>query len=56
MRVGLADEPWGWRRVLSRRLFPERETLPGLWAELYRREWTTPVLRSNTLHRLRYAY
>lgn len=56
MRLGLADEPWGWRRVLSRRLFPDRERLPGVWRELYRREWTTPVLRSNTRHRLRYAY
>jgi transposase-like protein len=56
MRVGLAEEPWEWRRVLSRRLFPQRETLPGVWRELYRREWTTPVLRSNTRHRLCYAY
>lgn len=55
MRVGLAGSAWSWTRVLSRRLFPAREELPGVWAQLYRREWTTPGLRSNTRHRLRYA-
>ena len=42
MRLGLAIEPWTWRRVLSRRLFPARETLPQVWRNLYRRDWTTP--------------
>jgi hypothetical protein len=56
MRVGLATEPWSWKRVLSRRLFPDRESLPGCWGELYRRDWTTPVLASNTRHRLAHAY
>jgi transposase-like protein len=56
MRVGLAREPWSWRRTLARRLFPERELLPGVWRDLYRRDWTTPSLSSNTRHRLRHAY
>lgn len=56
MRVGLATEPWSWKRVLSRRLFPHRETLPGCWGALYRRDWTTPVLTNNTRHRLAHAY
>ena len=56
MRVGLAEEPWRWRRVLSRRLFPDRESLTEVWRELYRRDWTTPVLPSNARHRLRFAY
>ncbi len=56
MRVGLAREPWTWRRTLARRLFPTRESPPGLWLHLYRRNWTTPVLPSNARHRLRHAY
>jgi hypothetical protein len=56
MRVGLAQEPWTWRRVLSRRLFPERESLTPIARQLYRRAWTTPVLTQNTIHRLKHAY
>ena len=55
MRVGLTDSRWDWRRVLSRRLFVERERPPAIWLELYRRDWTSPMLASNTRHRLRYA-
>ena len=56
MRVGLTTEPWDWKRVLSRRLFPDREKLDEVPRMLYRRDWITPVLRSNTRHRLRLAY
>lgn len=56
MRLGLATEPWSWRRALARRLFPARETLPRVWRDLYRRDWTTPVLPSNSRHRLAHAY
>ena len=56
MRVGLTAERWKWRRVFARRLFPGREKLPPVWREIYRRDWTTPVLRSNTCHRLVHAY
>ena len=55
MDVGLADEPWPWTRVLSRRLFPGRQQVPTPWRELYRRSWTSPMLASNTRHRLAYA-
>ena len=55
MRLGLARHPWTWRQVLSRRLFPKRHHLPGLWRDLYRRDWTTPVLPTNLLHRLKQA-
>jgi hypothetical protein len=55
MRVGLTDRPWSWRRVLSRRLFVGRLRLPGVWLELYRRDWLTPVLPFNVRHRLRHA-
>ena len=55
MRLGLTTRPWSWPAVLSRRLFPGREKLPPAWAQLYRREWTTPALAHNTRHRLRYA-
>jgi transposase-like protein len=40
MRLGLADAPWRWERVLSRRLFPTREAASGSALRLYRKEWT----------------
>jgi len=55
MRLGLADTPWTWRRVLSRRLFPRRVRMPRVWREIYARDWTTPVLETNLRHRLRHA-
>jgi hypothetical protein len=56
MRLGLTDEPWSFKRVLSRRLFPDREKLDGVPLAIYRRDWITPVLPHNTRHRLRFAY
>jgi hypothetical protein len=56
MRVGLAHEPWSWRRVLSRRLFPERQSLTPVSRRLYRRAWKTPVLTHNLTHDLKHAY
>jgi hypothetical protein len=56
MRLGLSREPWSWRRVLARRLFPGRESLPPAWRDLYRRDWLTPLLPVNARHRLRHAY
>jgi hypothetical protein len=56
MVVGLTDERWGWSRALARRLFFDRISLPEPWAELYRREWTTPVLSSNARHTLARAF
>jgi transposase-like protein len=56
MRIGLTDEVWDWRRVLSRRLFPTRERLPAIWRELYRRDWISPMLPSNTRHRRLLAF
>jgi hypothetical protein len=56
MRLGLTTERWTWRRVLARRLFPRREILPPAWRDLYRRNWITSTLPSNTRHRLRQAY
>jgi transposase-like protein len=56
MQVRLAHEPWSWGRVLSRRLFPERESLSPVAWRLYQRAWTTPVLTQNTIHSLKHAY
>jgi transposase-like protein len=56
MRIGLTDRPWRWERVLSRRLFPDREKLAGTWLDLYRRDWITTELPSNARHRKVFAY
>jgi hypothetical protein len=56
MQIGLATELWDWRRVLSRRLFPARESLSPVMARLYRRDWTTPIYPRNTRHQLKHAY
>jgi transposase-like protein len=56
MRLELTDRPWTWERVLGRRLFPLREKLSGVWLDIYRRDWTTPDLGSNTRHRKVFAY
>ena len=55
MRLGLTGVPWTWRELLSRRIYPGQVRLPGVWRDLYRRDWTTPVLPSNHRHRLRHA-
>jgi hypothetical protein len=55
MQVGLASQRWTWRRILSRRLFPDREDVPEICRILYRREWPTPLLPLNRVHRLKYA-
>ena len=56
MKLGLADRPWNWKQFLGRRLFPDREGLHGSWLDLYRRDWPTPELPSNTRHRKVFAY
>lgn len=40
MRLGLAEGPWRWERILSRRLFPGREKPSGSALRLYRKRWT----------------
>ena len=54
--LGLADCRWSWKRVLSRRLFFDRERLAEPWPMLYRRRWITPLLASNAYHDLRRAF
>ena len=56
MVLGLTDVRWSWKRVLSQRLFYDRTELPSPWPLLYRREWTTPLLRSNARHDLVRAF
>jgi hypothetical protein len=56
MHLQLADAPWSWQRVFSRRLFFHRHQLPAPWPSLYRRQWTTPVLPANALHCLARAF
>jgi transposase-like protein len=56
MRLGLTTEPWDWRRVLSRRLFPARQPTPPAWAFIYKRLWTTPLFQNNSRHQLKRAF
>jgi len=56
MKVGLTQEPWSWRRLLSQRLFFHRESLPPEWEQLYRRLWLTPLGRPNRSHELLRAF
>jgi hypothetical protein len=56
MQVGLAQELWTWRRVLSRRLFPGRESLSAVQRALYDRAWKTTLLPRNLHHDLVQAY
>jgi hypothetical protein len=56
MSAGLATDPWSWRRVLSRRLFPARTPTPATWAHLYRRLWITPLFVNNSRHQLIRAF
>ncbi len=56
MHLHLTEAPWGWKHLFSRRLFFHRECLPPPWPTLYLREWTTPLLPSNTRHRLLRAF
>jgi transposase-like protein len=44
MRLGLANTPWQWERVLSRRLFPAREPVSDSTLRIYTKRWT-PGLR-----------
>jgi hypothetical protein len=43
MHVGLTDLPWRWERILSRRLFPERESATASALRLYRKRWTVTL-------------
>ena len=56
MQVGLTRELWTWRRVLSRRLFPARESLSVVQRVLYTRAWITTLLPRNLRHESIHAY
>jgi hypothetical protein len=54
--LGITEELWSWGRVLTKRLFPNRQALPELWEQFYWRLWQTPTLKSNAIHKARRAY
>ena len=56
MQVGLTRELWTWRRVLSRRLFPHRQSQSAVERTLYNRDWKTTLLPRNLPHRRFHAY
>ena len=56
MAVGLTDRRWSWAQVFAWRRFPGRDGLDATERVLYEQRWRTPVLRSNAIHALRFAY
>jgi transposase-like protein len=55
MRLGLADRPWSWPRVLARRLFPSRARVPEPWKRIYGRDWDKDAAGPFVRHRLKHA-
>jgi transposase-like protein len=56
MQLGLTRELWTWRRVLSRRLFPHRQSQTAIECTLYNRAWNTTLLSRNLRHDRVHAY
>jgi hypothetical protein len=57
MAAGLDGQPWTWRRVLGRRLFPAHVELPPEWKAYYWRQVKTPALGARqTVHARKYAF
>ena len=50
MHLGMADSAWRWQRLLSRRLFPERERMPESARAIYRKGWTRALPRLALKH------
>jgi transposase-like protein len=50
MRIGLADQPWHWEQVLSRRLFPLRSKASTAALKLYRKLWTPALPSFDRVH------
>jgi transposase-like protein len=55
MKLGLADRPWSWARVLARRLFPTRVRVPEPWKRVYARDWDEDAAGRFVRHRLKHA-
>ena len=55
-KLGLTAGPWRWARALATRLFADRERVPEVWAELYRRAWINPILENNAAHECTNAF
>jgi hypothetical protein len=56
MQLGLAASPWGWARVLARRLQPSKVKAGEAEMRVYRREIVTPPAGNNRLHALKRAF
>ena len=50
MRLGLTDTRWRFERLLSRRLFPEREEMCEIASKIYRKTWTRGLPELSRLH------
>ena len=50
MRLGMTDTRWRWERILSRRLFPERERVSESARLIYRKLWTRSLPELDLKH------
>jgi transposase-like protein len=56
MRLGLADRPWSWARVLAQRLFFRRVRVPEPWKRIHRRDWDEDAAGPFVRHRPKHAF
>lgn len=56
MILGLAEQPWRMRDLLSERLFFEKVELSPCWERYYRRQVITAAVPMNRTHSLRYGF
>ena len=50
MKIGLADAPWRWQRLLTRRLFLKRIRTPDSASRVYWKRWTSHLPRLEMKH------
>ena len=50
MRLGMTETRWRWERLLSRRLFPERERVSDGARAIYRKRWTPSLPELDLKH------
>ncbi|MEM7316584.1 MAG: hypothetical protein AAF497_25910, partial [Planctomycetota bacterium] len=55
MRIGIAERQLDWETVLCERLLPSRIPASPSWMHIHGKNWETPELGNNSVHRRVYA-